>query len=77
MARSISGARSQPRPTSGFCTHNGSILTDFNDSVLKTKSEGKGYGGADAAHMGADAARATADAVRMAAQVAWRVCPAK
>jgi energy-coupling factor transporter ATP-binding protein EcfA2 len=52
-------------------THNGSILTDFNESVLKTKSEGKSFGGAsDAARIGADAARAAADAVRTATEVA-------
>ena len=51
-------------------THNGSILTDFDEAVLKTKSEGKGYGySSDAARMGADAARAAADAVRVAVQV--------
>lgn len=51
-------------------THNGSILTDFDEAALKTKSEGKGSGGSDAARMGAEAARATADAVRVAVEVA-------
>jgi len=55
-------------------THNGSILTDFDDTVLKTKSEGKGgYGGDDVARMGADAARAAADAERVAVHVAQQV----
>jgi hypothetical protein len=59
-------------------THNGSILTDFDESVLKTKSEGKGSGysyayGSDAARMSADAARAAADAVRVAVQVSREV----
>ncbi len=51
-------------------THNGSILTDFDEAVLKTKSEGKSYGGSDAARMGAEAARSAADAVRVAVEVA-------
>jgi hypothetical protein len=50
-------------------THNGSILTDFDEAVLKTKSEGKNYGGDDAARISADVARAAADAVRVAVQV--------
>jgi hypothetical protein len=57
-------------------THNGSILTDFDESVLKTKSEGKGSGynyGSDAARMSADAARAAADATRMAIEVSREV----
>ena len=55
-------------------THNGSILTDFDEAVLKTKSEGKGgYGGDDVARMGADAARAAADAARVAVHVAQQV----
>lgn len=57
-------------------THNGSILTDFDETVLKTKAEGKGSGynyGGDAARMSADAARAAADATRMAIQVAREV----
>ncbi|MDB6115188.1 MAG: hypothetical protein JWQ62_2133 [Lacunisphaera sp.] len=52
-------------------THNGSILTDFDETVLKTKSEGSAnpsysyaYGTAVA---GREAARAAADAMRMAA----------
>jgi len=51
-------------------THTGSILTDFNDAVLKTKSEGKGPGGIDTARISADAARAAADAMRAAANEA-------
>ena len=56
-------------------THNGSILTDFDETVLKTKSEGKGNSysyayGADAARLGADAARAAAEATRAAMQIA-------
>jgi len=59
-------------------THTGSILTDFDDAALKTKTEGnKGAGGidtarigAEAARMGADAARAAADAIRAAAHEA-------
>ena len=56
-------------------THNGSILTDFDEAVLKTKSEGKGGGysyayGTDAARMGADAARMAAEATRAAMQIA-------
>ncbi len=59
-------------------THNGSILTDFDDKVLKTKSEGKGAGysygyGADAARISADAARMAADATRAAMQIAREV----
>jgi hypothetical protein len=54
-------------------THNGSILTDFDENVLKTKSESKGtgytyaYGGDESAR---EAARMAADAARMAVQVA-------
>jgi len=50
-------------------THNGSILTDFGESVLKTKTEGRSYG-SEAARIGADAARSAADAARMAVEVA-------
>jgi len=50
-------------------THNGSILTDFDEAVLKTKSEGKSFHHGDAARMSADVARAAADAVRVAVQV--------
>ncbi len=51
-------------------THNGSILTDFNETALKTKTEGKGgaYGGQPAM-----AAQAAADAVHQALQVAREV----
>ncbi len=56
-------------------SHNGSILTDFDETVLKTKSEGKGDSynydfGPQAARLGADAARAAADATRAAMQIA-------
>jgi Toastrack DUF4097 len=57
-------------------THNGSILTDFPEDVLKTKSEGSSvmvhgeYGRDMAARMSADAAHAAADAARIAVQVA-------
>jgi hypothetical protein len=60
-------------------THNGSILTDFDEAVLKTKSEGKGsnhheaYGSEEAARISADVARAAADAVRVAVQVSREV----
>ena len=57
-------------------THNGSILTDFSEDALKTKTEGGkssgysygyAYTAGDAARLGAGAARAAADAARMAA----------
>ena len=57
-------------------THNGSILTDFDENVLKTKSESKGsgysysHGSSESARMSADAARMAADATRIAMQVA-------
>jgi hypothetical protein len=56
-------------------THNGSILTDFDETVLKTKSEGRGDGynysyGPDAARLGADAAHMAAEATRAAMQIA-------
>jgi len=60
-------------------THNGSILTDFDENVLKTKSEGKGghsysyHYSSDAARIGADAARVAADATRAAIQIAREV----
>ena len=55
-------------------THNGSILTDFDENVLKTKSEGKGANyGADSARIGADAARVAGDAARAAVHVAQEV----
>jgi Putative adhesin len=49
-------------------THNGSILTDFDETVLKTKSEGKN--GNYSGNYGSDAARAAADAARAAMQIA-------
>ncbi len=58
-------------------THNGSILTDFDDTVLKTKSEGKGGGGIDTARISADAARMAADAVRDAARQAQDIARAE
>jgi len=61
-------------------THNGSILTDFSEDILKTKSEGSGgknsaygYGYGDSARAAADAARMAADATRTATQVAREV----
>ncbi len=52
-------------------THNGSILTDFDENVLKTKSEGESSGfGRDSARISADAAKMAADATRIAVQVA-------
>lgn len=58
-------------------THNGSILTDFGEDVLKTKSEGSkhsGYGysyGADASAR--EIARAAAEAARVAVQIGREV----
>lgn len=65
-------------------THNGSILTDFPEDVLKTKTEGAkrgpgysySFGSNDSARMNADAARMAADAARMAAQVGREVARA-
>lgn len=57
-------------------THNGSILTDFGEDVLKTKTEGRSAGyayGADAARLSADAARMAAEATRAAMQIAHEV----
>lgn len=59
-------------------THNGSILTDFSEDVLKTKSEGGGknsgysytYGFGDSTRAAAEAARAAAEATRAATQAA-------
>jgi hypothetical protein len=53
-------------------SHNGSILTDFDDTVLKTKSEGKGPG-YSYGHASSDAARAAADAARAAVHMAREV----
>ena len=53
-------------------THNGSILTDFDEAVLKTKSEGKG-GGYSHGNVSIDAAQIAADATRMAMEVAREV----
>jgi len=58
-------------------THNGTILTDFDDTALKTKTEGRTgnnnysyhYNG-DAGQIARDAARAAADATRAAMQIA-------
>jgi len=51
-------------------THNGSILTDFDEKVLKTTSEIRGSdygeGGPNAARLGADVARLGAEAARIA-----------
>ncbi len=63
-------------------THNGSILTDFSEDVLKTKAEGStgknsgysySYGYGDSARAAADAARMAADAGRVAGQAAREV----
>lgn len=55
-------------------THNGSILTDFDEAMLKTKTEGSGGNyGADSARIGADAARIAADVTQAAMQVAQQV----
>lgn len=58
-------------------THNGSILTDFSEEALKTKSEGSKHGGYSYGY-GHDettraAAAAAADAARVAVQVAREV----
>ena len=54
-------------------THNGSILTDFSEEVLKTKTENKGGHGYAYAY-GADAsAKAAADAARAAVHIAHEV----
>ena len=49
-------------------THNGSIMTDFDEAVLKTKSEGRASGSSN--NYGSEAGRAAAAAGRMAMQVA-------
>jgi len=49
-------------------THNGSIMTDFDEAVLKTKSEGRSAGSGNS--YGSEAGRNAAEAVRMAMQVA-------
>ena len=63
-------------------THNGSIMTDFDEAMLKTKSEGGrhaaaysyAFGGTpDAREAARDAARTAADATRAALQVAREV----
>jgi hypothetical protein len=58
-------------------THNGSILTDFDEAVLKTKTESKGsghgFGGDEAARVSADAARIAAEATQAAVQIAHDV----
>jgi hypothetical protein len=57
-------------------THNGSILTDFGEDVLKTKTEGSGKSGGYSYSYGSHegvahaAAAAAADATRVAVQVA-------
>jgi hypothetical protein len=58
-------------------THNGSILTDFPEDALKTKSEGSKHGGYSYAY-GSEAsareiARAAADAARAAVQIGREV----
>lgn len=59
-------------------THNGSILTDFGEEVLKTKTEGSKQGGGYAYAYGSDAsareiARAASEAARAAVQVTREV----
>ena len=60
-------------------THNGSILTDFGEDVLKTKTEGSKHGGGYSYGYGHDSAsareiaRAAAEAARAASQVAREV----
>jgi Sec-independent protein translocase protein TatA len=61
-------------------THNGSILTDFDDTALKTKTEGRtggnGYSfnySGDVPAAAREAARAAAEATRMAVQIAREV----
>lgn len=59
-------------------THNGSILTDFGEDMLKTKSEGSskhgGYGYAYGSEQNArDIARAAADAARVAVEIGKEV----
>jgi hypothetical protein len=62
-------------------THNGSILTDFSEDVLKTKSEGgksSGYSysystGSDASATASAAAMAAAEATRAAGQISREV----
>ncbi len=49
-------------------THNGSIMTDFDEAVLKTKSEGRSSGSSN--NYVSEAGRNAAEAVRMAMQVA-------
>ncbi len=54
-------------------TQNGSILTDFSEDVLKTKTEGSKAGAYSYSYGSSDAARAAADAVRAAAEVSRTV----
>lgn len=58
-------------------THNGSILTDFSEDALKTKSEGSKHGGYSYNHGHDETARAAAaaaaDVARVAVQVAREV----
>jgi hypothetical protein len=56
-------------------THNGSILTDFSEDALKTKTEGSKHGGGYAYGHGdtREIARAAAEAARVATQVAREV----
>lgn len=54
-------------------THNGSILTDFAEDVLKTKSEGSKSGGYGYSYGHEEAARAAAAAAADAARVAVQV----
>jgi hypothetical protein len=54
-------------------TQNGSILTDFDDTVLKTKTEGKSFSYGGNSETARQVARAAADATRAAMQVAREV----
>ena len=57
-------------------THNGSILTDFDDTVLKTKSEGSKHGAGwnnDSSRISAEAARVAGEATRAAIEIAREV----
>ena len=54
-------------------THNGSILTDFSEDVLKTKTEGGKSGSYNYSYGNAEAARAAAEAARAAVEVSRTV----
>ena len=56
-------------------THNGSVLTDFNEDVLKTKSESSKGSGYSYSYGNPEAARAAAEAGRAAAEVSRAAKP--